>query len=159
MYTKVMARKNRTKLIIICHNSRSALNVCSIFRTADGLGVEKIYLTGYTPAPTHPGISKTALGAENFVDWKKISKISNVLENLKKEEYQIVALERSEKSVSLGSFKPKEKVALILGNEVRGLNGTTLDKCDKIVEIPMRGRKESLNVAVAFGISAYAILL
>jgi len=162
-----LPRKNE-KLVVVCHNIRSAYNIGSIFRTADGAGVAKVYLTGYTPAPPHAGISKTALGAEKFVDWEKISKLSAVLEKLKpssakasagkKEKYEIIALEQDKKSVSIDSYKPKRNVALILGNEVRGLSLAVLRKCDKIIEIPMRGEKESLNVAVAFGIAVYSTI-
>jgi len=149
-------RRNK-KLVVVCHNIRSAYNIGSIFRTADGAGAAKVYLTGYAPAPPHPGISKTALGAEKVVEWEKLAKLDVAIERLKKEGYQIIALEQSKKSVPLGSFKPKKKIALILGNEVRGLSRSLLDKCDKIIEIPMRGKKESLNVSVAFGIAAYLI--
>ncbi|HLM84173.1 MAG TPA: TrmH family RNA methyltransferase [Candidatus Bathyarchaeia archaeon] len=163
-----MARKNESNLVVVCHNIRSAWNVGSIFRTADGVGVAKVYLTGYTPAPPHPGISKTALGAEKIVAWEKFAKLETLLKKLKpssakasarkKEKYEIVALEQDEKSISINSYKSKRNIALILGNEVRGLNKATLSKCDQIIEIPMRGEKESLNVSVAFGIAAYSII-
>jgi 23S rRNA (guanosine2251-2'-O)-methyltransferase len=150
--------KNRRKIIVICHNIRSAFNVGSIFRTADGAGVAGVYLTGYSPAPPHPGIAKTALGAEKFVAWKKFANIGSVLKKMKKEGYQIVALEQDKKSRPCDSYKPKKKIALVLGNEVRGLSPAILRKCDKIIEIPMRGEKESLNVSVAFGVAAYGII-
>jgi tRNA G18 (ribose-2'-O)-methylase SpoU len=152
-------------LVVVCHNIRSAFNIGSIFRTADGAGVAKIYLTGYSPAPPHPGISKTALGAEKNVAWEKFAKLDTAVKKLKpsfaeasagkKEKYELVALEQSRKSISYSSYKVKKNTALILGNEVRGLSAIVLRKCDKIIEIPMRGEKESLNVAVAFGIAAY----
>jgi len=148
-----LQRKN--DLVVVCHNIRSAFNIGSIFRTADGTGVAKIYLTGYSPAPPHSGISKTALGAEKSVAWEKFAKLDTAVKKLKREKYKIVALEQDEKSVPLGKFKLGENTALILGNEVRGLNSTTLKKCSAIIEIPMRGKKESLNVSVAFGIAAY----
>ena len=169
-----MRRKNKVsakagkRLVVVCHNIRSAYNIGSIFRTADGAGVAKIYLTGYTPAPPHAGIAKTALGAEKFVDWEKISKLGTALNKLKpssakasagkKEKYEIIALEQDKKSISIDSYKPKGRVALILGNEVRGLSAAVLRKCDKIIEIPMRGEKESLNVAVAFVIAVYSTI-
>ncbi|MFA6193972.1 MAG: RNA methyltransferase [Parcubacteria group bacterium] len=152
-----MAKKGNN-LVAICHNIRSAYNIGSVFRTADGAGAVKIYLTGYTPAPPHPGIAKTALGAEKIVTWKKLARIDAAIKKLKEEKYKIIALEQSKKSVPLDSFKPKGNIALILGNEVRGLGPAVLRKCDKIIEIPMRGEKESLNVSVAFGIAAYTIL-
>jgi tRNA G18 (ribose-2'-O)-methylase SpoU len=147
--------RRRDNFVVICHNIRSAYNIGSVFRTADGAGAVKIYLTGYTPAPPHPGISKTALGAEKVVEWEKFAKLDGLLKKLRKEKYKIIALEQSKKSVPLDLFKSKGNVALILGNEVRGLRPVVLDKCDKIIEIPMRGEKESLNVSVAFGIAAY----
>ncbi|MCX6762994.1 MAG: RNA methyltransferase [Candidatus Moranbacteria bacterium] len=150
--------KRKNDLVVVCHNIRSAFNIGSVFRTADGAGVSKVYLTGYTPAPPHPGIAKTALGAEKIVAWEKFARVDTAIERLKKENFGIIALEQSKKSVSLDSFKSKENVALILGNEVWGLHCSLLEKCDKIIEIPMRGEKESLNVSVAFGIAAYSIL-
>ena len=154
---KTETEKRKNSFVVVCHNIRSAYNIGSVFRTADGAGVAKVYLTGYTPAPPHPGISKTALGAEKIVGWEKFSKLDTMIERLKKENFQIIALEQNKKSVPLGSFKPKGKIALILGNEVRGLSKGTLAKCDRVVEIPMHGKKESLNVSVAFGIAAYSI--
>ena len=155
---KTETAKRRNSLIVVCHNIRSAYNIGSIFRTADGAGAAKVYLTGYTPAPSHPGISKTALGAEKIVAWEKFAKLDVAIEKLKKEKFEIIALEQSKKSVPLDSFKSKKNIALILGNEVRGLSPAVLRKCDKIIEIPMRGGKESLNVSVAFGIAVYTIL-
>ena len=152
---KTETGRKRGSLVVVCHNIRSAYNIGSVFRTADGAGVAKVYLTGYTPAPLHPGIAKTALGAEKIVTWEKFAKIDGLLKKLIKEKYKIIALEQSQKSVPLDSFKSKGNVALILGNEVRGLSEGTLSKCDRVVEIPMRGKKESLNVSVAFGIAAY----
>jgi 23S rRNA (guanosine2251-2'-O)-methyltransferase len=150
---KEMARKNNCSVVAICHNIRSAYNVGSIFRTADGLGVSKIYLTGYTSAPPHPGIAKAALGAENFVSWEKNSRLSELILKLKKESYKIIAVEIDKKSKALYSFIKKGNICLVMGNEVRGLGRLVLSKCDGIAEIPMRGQKESLNVSVAFGIA------
>ncbi len=158
----------KKELIIIAHNIRSAHNVGSILRTADGAGVSKVYLTGYTASPfregkdeyetkAHKMISKTALGAENFVAWEKVD-ISYVLENLRKEKFQITALEISDKSEKIFGFDFKFPVALILGNEIGGVEDGTMKKCDAVVSIPMRGKKESLNVSVAAGIAIYEIL-
>jgi tRNA G18 (ribose-2'-O)-methylase SpoU len=155
---KSFAEADRNKVVAICHNIRSAHNVGSIFRTADGAGVAEVYLTGYTPAPPHPGIAKTALGAEKIVAWEKFAKLDTAINKLKKENYKIITLEQDKKSVPHDFWKPKGKIALVLGNEVRGLNQKVLEKWDKIIEIPMQGEKESLNVAVAFGIAAYSIL-
>ncbi|MFA5925667.1 MAG: RNA methyltransferase [Parcubacteria group bacterium] len=155
---KKAARKGNIKAIVICHNIRSAHNAGSILRTADGAGVAKVYLTGYTPAPPHSGISKTALGAEETVEWEKISKPGELIEKLKKEDFEIIALELAEGSKPHYHFHPKRNIAIILGNEVRGISKGTLKKCDEIVSIPMRGKKESLNVSVAFGIAIYSFL-
>lgn len=155
-------------LYLIVHNVRSAYNVGSIFRTADGMGAKKIYLTGYSPfpfqeknlykTPSQKMISKTALGAEKNICWEKNKNISRVIENLKKKNFQIVALEQSEKSVNFASFEPKFPIALIVGSEPRGLSGRVLEKCDAIIEIPMRGKKNSLNVGVALGIAGYNLI-
>jgi tRNA G18 (ribose-2'-O)-methylase SpoU len=143
---------------VILHNIRSAFNVGSIFRTADAANVDKIFLTGYTPTPDkNKEITKTALGAENFVKWEQYKNISYLLEKLKKEKYYLVAIEQAENSIPFYKFKPKFPLVLILGSEVRGLDKRILKKVDKTVEIPMFGKKESLNVAVAFGIIAYCV--
>lgn len=147
------------KIRAILHNIRSAHNVGSIFRTADAAGIEKLYLTGYTPTPkTNPKeIHKTALGAENFVQWEKYKNINYLFKKLKKEKIKIVAVEQYKRSIPYYKFKPETDLVLIFGNEVRGLNKKILEKADYILEIPMLGKKESLNVAVAFGIVVYNI--
>lgn len=151
---------HKMRFQVILHNIRSAYNVGSIFRTADAVGIEKIYLTGYTPNPDKDKkIEKTALGAENYVLWQSYKNINYLLKKLKKGKFKIVALEQSKKSIPYYKFKPQFDIVLILGNEVRGLNRKTLEKCDFILEIPMFGKKESLNVAVAFGIVAYDLKL
>ncbi|GIW65489.1 MAG: rRNA methyltransferase [Candidatus Parcubacteria bacterium] len=140
----------------ILHNIRSTYNVGAIFRTADAVGIDKLYLTGYTPTPAKDKkIEKTALGAEKYVTWEYYQNISYLLKKLKKESFQIVALEQNEKSIPYYQFKPKFPLVLIVGNEVKGLNKKILNYADYIIEIPMFGKKESLNVAVAFGIVVY----
>ncbi|MDO8183640.1 MAG: TrmH family RNA methyltransferase [bacterium] len=161
------------KLELILHNIRSNYNVGSIFRTADGAGVKKIYLTGYTPAPVdefkrvNSEIAKTALDAEQSVEWEKREDIVTLINELKKSGYQIWALEQNEKSVDYRKVKlPSEmstlgvdiSVVLILGNEVEGVESEVLNLCDQIIEIPMRGAKESLNVAVATGVAVFRLL-
>ena len=149
------------EIYLVLHNIRSLHNVGAIFRTAEGLGVKKIYLTGYTPEPhdifgkLRKDFTKTALGAEKYLEWEKVKNVFNLLRRLKKEKIQIIALEQSKSSVNIKKFKPRGKFALILGNEVRGVPKSVLKKCDKIIEIPMRGIKESLNVAVATGIALF----
>ena len=155
-------------LYVILHNVRSAYNVGSIFRTADGAGVKKIYLTGYSPVPANNNeinktkaqkmLAKTALGAEKNVDWEKFKNLGKLIKQLKKENFQIVALEQNEESFDYKEFKPRFPLALIAGNEVKGLDRRVLKKCDKIIEIPMQGKKESLNISVAVGIAMYKLL-
>lgn len=142
---------------VICHNIRSRENIGSIFRTSDAFAVSKIFLTGYTPAPPHPKISKTALGAEQWVPWEHKASIASLLKELKQKRVRIVALEQTKESIPLHLFRPRFPLALMLGNEVGGLSERILRYGDSAVMIQMRGRKESLNVAVAFGIAAYHI--
>ena len=146
-------------MFLILHNIRSAENVGSMFRTADAFGVEKIYLTGYTPAPLDrfkrpvSKIAKTALGAELTVPWQKSDDVSIVIELLKGKNVRIVALEQDARAVDLATYKAPQKWALIVGNEVEGVDAETLGLVDDVVEINMLGTKESLNVAVAAGIA------
>ncbi len=148
-------------LNLILHNIRSAHNVGAIFRTADGAGVDKIYLTGYTPAPVdqfkrpNGEIKKTALGAEETVAWEKQEDISELITELKKSGVQIWALEQADKSVNYREVKLTAPMALIVGNETEGIEPEILNLCDQVIEIPMRGIKESLNVAVATGIALF----
>lgn len=153
--------------VVIAHNIRSAHNIGSIFRTSDGAGVERIFLTGYTPTPateqtvyltrSHKDLAKTALGAEKSIPWEQSEDIGSVLVRLKSEGYELVALEQSERSVDYREYRPKGKVALIVGNEVEGVDAESMEQADVILEIPMRGQKNSLNVSVAFGIAVFEI--
>lgn len=154
-------------MIVILDNIRSINNVGSIFRTADAAGIEKIYLGGITPDPLdvfgrpRPQFVKVSLGAEKTVAWEKVKSTMRLINQLKKDGYKIWAVEQGKKSISYYKLKlksKKQKIALILGNEVRGIQPAILKKCDKILEIPMRGKKESLNVAVSFGIAAFGLL-
>lgn len=142
---------------IIAHNIRSLWNVGSIFRTADGFGVSKMYLTGYTGRPPRKEITKVALGAEEFVPWEHVDDPMRVIEDLKKDGWSIVSLEQTEKSVPLSSFTPRFPLCLILGNEVDGVREDLLKASDALLEIPMIGKKESFNVAVAVGIGLYGL--
>lgn len=153
---------NQPQFFILAHNIRSLLNVGSIFRTAESLGVTKIYLSGYTGTPKHPRLAKTALGAEQFMDWEFQKSSKRVVANLKKThpKLRVVGLENnliSSKLKSLDKFKPQFPLLLVLGEEVKGIPKSVRDLCDDFIEIPMKGKKESLNVAVAFGIAAYEI--
>jgi len=155
--------KVKMQTILILHNIRSVYNTGAIFRTADTAGIFKIYLTGYTPAPVdrfgklRKDFTKASLGAENLI-WEKIKSLIKVIKNLKKEGFQIVALEQAKNSIDYKKFKAGKKLVLIAGNEVKGLSKGILKKCDKIVEIKMLGKKESLNVSVALGIVLFRIL-
>lgn len=148
----------KKEIIVILHNIRSAYNVGSIFRTADGCGVSKIYLTGYTPEPLNKfglwrrDIAKVALGAEKSVNWEYSKDIFRVLEKLKKKDIQIISVEQDPKAIDYRKIKKGNKRAFILGNEVNGLSRSILDKSDKVIEIKMKGKKESLNVSVVAGI-------
>ena len=160
-----------SEIIVIAHNIRSTHNVGSIFRTSEGFGVKKIILSGYTPYPRMnrdtrlPHISekltlqihKTALDAETMVPFEYQE--TPDIKSLKAEGYSIVGLEQDNRSVALSSYKPPEKIALLLGEEVNGIEDTLLEQCDDIVEIPMYGKKESFNVSVAAGIALYRLTI
>ena len=147
--------------VVICDSLRSLHNVGSVFRTADGAGIDKVYLCGITGMPDtqkhQRQISKVALGAQNYVKWEYVKQSWRLVEKLKKEGYQIVSLEQTSESISYTKFKPKFPLALIIGNEGKGVKKSLLSRSNKIIDIPMHGRKESLNVSVAFGIVAYWI--
>ena len=157
-------------IVLIINDVRSAHNVGSLLRTADGLGVDKVYLSGITPYPEAPDdqrlphirlkvgyqIAKTALGAEESVNWQYRSDISDLLAELKSQAFEVIALEQAEGSVKLPDYKPaSKKVALLVGNEVTGLGSNVLEQCSTLVEIPMDGKKESYNVAVAAAMALY----
>ncbi len=151
-------------LVLILHNIRSVHNVGSIFRTADAAGVTKIYLTGYTPTPLdrfgqeRSDFHKAALGAERTIAWEHQLEIEQIITALKSEGFTIVALEQSDKSVDYKAYRPKKKTALILGEERHGITSEVLAVCDHVIEIPMKGQKESLNVSVAAGVALYRLL-
>lgn len=147
-------------MFIILHNIRSAHNVGAIFRTADATGVQELFLTGYTPSPidrfgrVREEIKKTSLGATETVVWST-GDINEIISKLKSNGTSIIGIEQTPVSVSLKNFVPNKQVAYILGNETEGIDEATLAQCDVIVELPMVGKKESLNVAVTAGIVMY----
>lgn len=148
----------KQEFYLVLDNIRSRENVGSIFRIADAVGINKIYLCGITPIPPHQKISKTALGAENWVSWEYRSQTWRLLGDLKtKKKIKIIGLEKTKKSINIFDFKQKFPLALVLGNEVKGLSSKILKYCDEVIYIPMFGKKESLNVAVALGIAAYQL--
>ena len=151
-------------MIVVLDNVRSIFNVGSVFRTADALGAEKIYLCGLTPSPLdklgriRPKFVKTSLGSESSVPFEKQVSTARVLGGLKKSGYKILAIEQDKNSIPYYRFKPRnDKYALVVGHEVRGLSPVVLGRADKILEIPMAGMKESLNVAIAFSVVAYQL--
>lgn len=148
---------NSTGFYIIAHNIRSLFNVGTIFRTSDALGIDKIYLTGYTGHPPASQIAKVALGSENTVPWEYQPNISRLLSKLKKQGVKIVALELGQGAIVYNKFKPEFPLALLLGNEVRGVSKPLLQKVDQTIYLPMHGQKESLNVGVAMGVAGYYI--
>jgi len=156
--------KNKEKFVILV-NIRSVFNVGSIFRTADALGVTKIFLCGCTPTPKDRfgrkrlDLAKVALGAEESVPSEHYEDVTKLLAKLKKEKVQIIALEQSPKSTDYRKIKTKGSVAMVLGEEVNGVSEKILNFADVIAEIPMLGKKESLNVSVAFGVAGFEILL
>ncbi len=149
------------KKIVVLDNIRSVHNVGSIFRTSDALGVDKIYLCGCTPTPKdrfgrdRNDLAKVALGAEKNIEWEYCKITEEAIKKLKKEKVQIIAIEQAKNSVDYKKVKAKELTAVILGEEVNGLSKGLLKLADIVAEIPMKGKKESLNVSVAFGVAGY----
>lgn len=150
-------QKKRLPFIVLLNNIRSLYNVGSIFRTSDGVGVEKIWICGITGQPPHPQIQKTALGAETQVPWEYHADPVFVIAELKQKGYQIVLLEQMEKSIPFETFVPQGPVCLVVGNEIEGVSGGIIEHCDVALEIEMMGIKNSLNVSVAFGVIAYHV--
>ncbi|MBX4198031.1 TrmH family RNA methyltransferase [Candidatus Parcubacteria bacterium] len=157
-----MTRQKPQEAYLLLHNIRSTYNVGSIFRTADAAGITKIYLSGYTPTPLDrfgrevKEFSKTSLGS--VVPWEYKKNPLLVIRELKKKVTQVIALEQDPKSVDYKKVKPKFPVLFIVGNEVTGISESLLKQVDIIAEIPMKGKKESLNVAVSLGIALFRIL-
>jgi len=145
----------RFPVYVILENIRSLLNVGSIFRTADGLRVAQLILTGYTGRPPRKEIEKAALGAVDSVPWIEYKSSPEAISELKKNDISIVALEQTEDSVDFQSFQYSFPTAIILGNEYDGIEQETLDLCDDCVNIPMFGVKQSLNVGTALGVIGY----
>ena len=143
----------RTRLCVIAHNIRSLWNVGALFRSCDCFEVEKLYLTGYTATPPRREISKTAIGAEEWIQWEYTENPLSCIETLKQDGWSIVALELTDGATALAQFDVPEKVCLVLGHEVTGVSDELLAACDSAVYIPMHGKKESLNVSVSTGIA------
>ena len=160
---------SKRKIVLVIHNVRSAHNVGSLLRTAEGLGVEKVYITGYSPYPeaktderlphvrqkTTRQINKTALGAEKLLSWERFGDIEKCLSGLGGDGYLVAALEQTTQALDLNKFYSNKDIALVVGNEVEGLDQATLGKINIHLQIPMLGQKESFNVAAAGAIGLY----
>ena len=150
------------EVAVLLHNVRSAHNVGSIFRTADAAGVARIYLTGYTPAPKdkfgriQKDIAKTALKAEASVAWEHATSPAILIRRLRKNGWTIVGVEQDARAKHYSLIRANKRIVFVFGNEVRGLSTPLRALCDELVEIPMRGSKESLNVSVAAGIILFS---
>ncbi len=144
-------------IVVVLDNIRSLHNVGAIFRTCDGAGVSKIYLCGMTGTPPRREITKTAIGAEEVIPWEYRRYTLRLIKKLKTEGYEIVSLEKTDQSQIFNQAKYLKKTCLVVGHEINGIKKAVLDESDKVVHIPMRGTKESLNVATAFGIAIYEI--
>jgi 23S rRNA (guanosine2251-2'-O)-methyltransferase len=153
-------KSDKIPVIVVLENIRSAYNVGSVFRTADAFLTEAIYIIGYSAKPPHKEIKKTALGAEETVDWKYFKTTAEAIENLRKEKYKVFAVEQAEKSLLLQQveFESNDKVAVVFGNEVTGVEQSTIHLCDGCIEIPQLGMKHSLNIATAAGIVLWELV-
>jgi 23S rRNA (guanosine2251-2'-O)-methyltransferase len=160
------------EIVLVAHNIRSTYNVGSLLRTADGLGMSKVIFSGFTPYPIQNNdprlphiaskmatqIHKTALGAENSVDWETSNKLPVLLKNYQRTGYEIVALEQTPKAIDLNNYVPATKIVLIVGSEVGGIDKDTLELATTHLRIPMKGSKESFNVSVAAAVALYHLL-
>jgi 23S rRNA (guanosine2251-2'-O)-methyltransferase len=150
--------RSKTTLHVLLDNIRSAWNVGSILRTADGFGFAHAYLCGITPTPENKDVQKTALGADEFVTWSHHMDAVRLVRGLKREGWKIWALEEDERARPVDQISnPTHNTVLITGNEVTGVDPALLDLADNIFYIPMRGQKRSFNVAVAFGVAAWVL--
>lgn len=151
------------KTAVLLHNIRSAHNVGSVFRTADGAGVSKVYLSGYSPMPVdrfgnaRKDLHKVALNAEKFIPWEHQKNPYAIISKLREEGWRIVGVEQDERAIDYRTFVSEQPVLFVFGNEVRGISPALRKHCDDLVEIPMHGKKESLNVSVAAGIILFSV--
>ena len=153
-------QSDKFPLIVVLENVRSAYNVGSVFRTADAFLIEAIYICGYSAFPPHKEIKKTALGAEETVSWKHFKTSAEAIEELRNEKYKVYAVEQAVDSLKLhtASFGSEEKIAVIFGNEVTGVEQATIHLCDGCIEIPQLGMKHSLNIATAAGVVLWELI-
>ena len=152
----------KQRIAVLLHNVRSTHNVGSIFRTSEAAGVKKIYLSGYTPTPrdrfgrTQKDIGKTALGAEKMLPWEKIASPSKTITALRRDGWEIIGVEQDRHAKDYRKLKVVKPTLFIFGNEINGIPKSVRDACDSLIEIPMHGEKESLNVSVAAGIILFS---
>jgi tRNA G18 (ribose-2'-O)-methylase SpoU len=153
-------RSEKIPIVVVLENIRSAYNVGSVFRTSDAFLLESIYICGYTAYPPHKEIKKTALGAEETVEWKYFKKTNEAIEELRKENYRIFSIEQAVNSHPLQrmEIKKNEKLAIIFGNEVTGVEQSTIELTDGCIEIPQLGMKHSLNIATAVGVVLWEMI-
>lgn len=147
----------KREFYLILPNIRSCHNVGAMFRTADAFGVTKLFLCGYTATPPKIQIDKVSLGAEKWMPWEKRESLRELLEELRDEGVTIVGLEKNERSIDIATLDKNRPIALVVGNEVDGIEDDVLELCDVVVHIPMCGKKESLNVSIAGGIALYLL--
>lgn len=157
---KEFKASDKTPIIVVLENIRSAYNVGSVFRTSDAFLVEAIYIIGYSAKPPHKEIKKTALGAEETVDWKYFKTTAEAIEELRAKGFNVYAAEQAEGSFKLNAigFEPDEKIAVVFGNEVTGVEQSTITLCDGCLEIPQLGMKHSLNIATAAGVVLWELI-
>ncbi|MEN9549908.1 MAG: hypothetical protein RIR12_2499 [Bacteroidota bacterium] len=153
-------QSEKTPIILVLENIRSAYNVGSVFRTSDAFLVEAIYITGYSAKPPHKEIKKTALGAEESVAWQHFATAAEAISDLREKGFNIYAAEQAEGSYKLNAigFEAYEKIAVIFGNEVTGVEQSTITLCDGCIEIPQLGMKHSLNIATAAGVVLWELV-
>ena len=150
----------KNKIVVVLDNIRSLNNIGSVFRTSDAFAIESIFLCGITAQPPHREINKTALGATESVDWKYVKETKEAVDKLKEEGYLIAAVEQTENSTSLDKLEIEsdQKIALIFGHEVHGVDQEIINHCDMVIEIPQFGTKHSLNISVSVGVVLWDII-
>jgi 23S rRNA (guanosine2251-2'-O)-methyltransferase len=153
-------QSDKIPIVVVLENIRSAYNIGSVFRTADAFLLHAVYIVGYSAVPPHKEIKKTALGAEESVDWKQFANAGMAIDELHQSGYKVYAVEQAEGSCELQNFdyKPGDKIAVVFGNEVTGVEESTIKQCDGCIEIPQLGMKHSLNIATAAGVVLWELV-
>lgn len=153
-----MAEPLKRRIHVIANDIRSRENVGAILRTAEFLGVEKVWITGYSPVPADPKVAKVSLGAEKSIAWEQVTDVRECFARLKEDGFRLTALELKTDAMDLAEYRTPTRLALVLGNEVEGVPPSVIQRCDDVVMIKRRGKKESLNVAVAAGIAMWELV-